>query len=239
MCRVPKSVRAEVGRTCTGGEHWIGLDLGGTTVSAVLVDGDGTVLASASEKIPPADKSPTGVAQHMAAAARAVLSSGQVGIDAVTGIGIGSPGNLDYAAGMVRNAANFPTWHDVPLCELVAAELAAPCLVVLENDANAALLAEVWTGAAKGRQNVVMVTLGTGIGGGAVVDGQLLRGANGMATEIGHMIVCKDGRLNSSTGVRGVSEEYGSAGGIARWAREAADGHPFRSPPVCRCLSRP
>jgi len=74
--------------------------------------------------------------------------------------------------------------RDVPLCDLIAQDLQASCPLILENDANAALLAECWAGAAKGKRNVVMITLGTGIGGGAVVDGQLLRGANGMAAEV-------------------------------------------------------
>jgi len=212
-------------------EYWIGLDLGGTTVSAVLVDSMGAILAKTSQKIPEDAKTPNKIASNLAAAAETVLESSGVSLLEISGIGLGTPGNLDFDLGLVKNASNFPDWKDVPLPAMVEAALeikiatvdgSKPCQwpVVLENDANAALLAEVWAGAGKGKDHVVMITLGTGIGGGVWSDGRVLKGARGMAGEIGHMILERDGRLNSGTGVRGIAEEYASAGGIGRWGRE-------------------
>jgi len=201
----------------------VGVDLGATTITAVVVSDGGLVMGRLSEKLAE-DRSPEVIADQLAGAVEAVRVAAGVLPGALTGIGVGSPGGLDCDMGVVRVAANFPLWDHVHLCAMVEASMevsregsAVP--VVLENDANAALLAEVWCGAAANKTNAAMITLGSGIGGAAVVDGNLLRGSTSMAGEIGHAIVERNGVLNEATGVHGISEEYASAGGLGRQAR--------------------
>jgi glucokinase len=131
-----------------------------------------------------------------------------------------SPGLLEYERGIVKAAANLP-WRDVPLTQLIADKLGVDrSSVVLENDGNTALLAELWVGAAKGKQDVVLLTLGTGIGAGIVCGGHLLHGHNGYAGELGHMILMPGGRPNAGTGVNGIWESYGSASAVRQRASE-------------------
>merc|ERR1719464_1105582 len=130
-------------------------------------------------------------------------------MDRVAAIGIGAPGNLDCAAGVVRNAANFD-WKDAPLSAALTAGTGRPTF--LENDANAAVLAEWWAGAGAGEdiKHLIMVTLGSGVGGGVVSDDRLIRGMQGLAGELGHAIIepcigdAARGRPNPSTGVHGI-----------------------------------
>merc|ERR1719329_225204 len=122
---------------------------------------------------------------------------------------------------MVVATANLRGWVKVPITKLVAKEMEMDeSRVVLERDANTALLAEVWVGAARGRENVVMLTLGTGVGGAILSDGRLLRGSTGAAGELGHQILIPDGRSYGSAGVGGILEAYASAGPMAGRAIE-------------------
>src|SRR5690606_231326 len=106
--------------------------------------------------------------------------------------GIGAPGICDFDQGLIRFAPNLK-WSDVPLTELVAAELGLSLPVYLENDANCAALGEQWCGAAQGAKHVVLLTLGTGVGGGLIFDGRIYRGVGGYSGEIGHMIIDPEG----------------------------------------------
>lgn len=206
-------------RTAKSAKVWIGVDLGGTTVSVGSVNDSGNLLCLASEDI--AERSFAAVCALIVKLIRSVADDtpGMVNVqESVAGIGIGAPGMLDIEQGMVRRMANL-AWEDAPLVDTVAS--LTGCCVVLENDANTALLAETWIGAARGLSDVVMVTLGSGIGGAAICNGVLLRGAAGLGMEIGHMVMERGGRLSQGTGVRGVYEEYGSARAVGIIAREA------------------
>jgi len=131
----------------------------------------------------------------------------------VKGIGVGCPGIIDFKKGTLVRLANFPNWSNVPLGPIL--ETRTGLSVKVENDANVALLSEIWSGKSRATgklKNVSMVTLGTGVGSAFIVDGRLLRGANGMAGELGHCILEPHGdRYSESTGVYGILEDYASA----------------------------
>lgn len=147
---------------------------------------------------------------------------GRQGVDPrrIVGLGAGLPGALDPARGIVFMAPNLG-WRDVPARDLLAERIRLP--VVVENDANCAALGEWWAGAGRGSRLMVALTLGTGIGGGILTDGRVLRGVSGAAGEIGHLSIDYEGRP-CSCGSRGCLEAYGSGPAIAARAREALDG---------------
>jgi glucokinase len=134
------------------------------------------------------------------------------------GAGIGIPGIIDMQTGMLRKSANLPGFEDYPVRREIERRLGAR--VVLENDANVAALGEQWLGAARGIGNVAVVTLGTGIGGGIVLEGKIWHGMNGMAGEFGHVTVEPQGYL-CGCGNHGCAERYASASAIMRMAGEA------------------
>jgi len=194
----------------------IGIDLGATTINVGLFAFDGSSRGALSRPI--TDWSFAGVVKQIVSVMQSVLDTAQVTTEDIDCIGIGSPGSLDTDKGIVRKAANFD-WVEAPLThELSVAMANTP--VVLLNDAEAALQGEVWNGVAVGKRHVVMLTLGSGIGGGILVDKKVVRGCSGLAGELGHAIMKIGGRMNEGTGVRGVSEEYGSCGGIKRHAEK-------------------
>jgi glucokinase len=162
-------------------EAAIGIDLGGTELRAAVVSADGRVLAHARTETAAMD-GPDAVIGQMAALV------GQIrGAHHILGVGIGSPGPLDAAAGRVVHAPTLRGWNDVPLATLAAERLGLP--VRIDNDANVAALAEWRFGAGRGLRHIVYVTVSTGIGGGVIVDGRLLHGRGSLAGEIGHMAI--------------------------------------------------
>jgi len=196
---------------------FVGIDLGGTTISAGTVDDNGALLGGSVQSVPLGeDHDPQLVVAKMWAQAQLALRSAGCSMDDVVGIGVCTPGLLNVKEGIVDAAANLRGWVKVPITKLVAREFKIDerC-VVLEHDANTALLAEVWIGAARGKENVVMLTLGTGVGGAMFCDGRLLRGSTGAAGELGHQIVVPDGRSYGHAGVGGILEAYASAGAVA------------------------
>jgi glucokinase len=137
----------------------------------------------------------------------------------VTAVGVGAPGVIKMDKGIVVKSPNFPDWNNLPLKEELENALHIP--VVIENDANAAALGEQWRGAGHGIGSMILVTLGTGVGGGIVLDSRIWHGADGMAGEIGHMTIIPDGRL-CGCGNTGCLEMYASARGIVQSYREEA-----------------
>jgi glucokinase len=140
-------------------------------------------------------------------------------------VGVALPGFFDTHAGVVRSSPNFPTWADVPFESLLRDRLGVS--VAVENDANAAVLGEAWVGAAQGLDDVVLITLGTGVGTGFLVNGGLVRGARGAAAEGGHVAIVPDGRP-CGCGRRGCLETYASGPGVVATATEewAGEGRP-------------
>ncbi len=202
------------------GEAAVGVDLGGTNIKVGLVTPSGDVVARHATATH-AEGGFSAVAARICDAVRECLRRAGERVDTIAGVGVGSPGTIDHRAGVVRFSPNLPGWRDVPLRETLAEGLGVRC--VIENDANAAALAEQWLGAGKGERSLVLLTLGTGIGGGIVLDGQVWHGANGAAGELGHTCIDPDGpRCNC--GNRGCLETYASATGMVRRMREAIEG---------------
>ena len=153
-----------------------------------------------------------------AAVEEALRRAGLTAADCAS-IGIGSPGTCDPETGVVARAYNLG-WKDVPVCRMLTEHFGLPAH--LGNDANCAALGEATAGAAKGTRNMLMVTLGTGVGGGIIINGQLYTGCNGIAGEIGHMVIRKDGEP-CNCGRRGCLEAYCSAASLVRFAERALE----------------
>jgi glucokinase len=192
----------------------VGIDVGGTKCAAFRVAADGTVLDRLQE-ITPADD-PEAL---LALVERLVL---QMASDDVRAIGIGAAGMVDHRTGVLRYAPNL-SWRELPLRGRVARATGLP--VTVDNDANAAAWGEFRHGAGRDVSDMLLVTVGTGIGGGIVAGGRLYRGAHGLAAEIGHIIVEPGGPL-CGCGNRGCWEQVASGRAIDRLGREAAVSHP-------------
>ena len=195
----------------------VGVDLGGTNIKVGVVGPAGQVLQrhrAATE----ADRGPAAVAANICAAVRRCVAGAGLQLEAVDGLGVGSPGTIDMEAGVVLFSPNLPGWRQIPLKEMVEGDLGLPC--ILDNDANVAALAEQWIGAGRGCSSLVLLTLGTGIGGGIVLDGRIWHGANGVAGEVGHMSINPDG-VRCACGNRGCFEAYASATAMVRRMQEA------------------
>jgi glucokinase len=197
------------------GRAAIGLDVGGTKVAGLLVDEDGEVLARGSSGTPATDAQ--AIMATIVQVAGELRGSGQP-----VAIGIGAAGMVDFAAGTMRWAPNL-AWSELPIRDLVSEQIDLPCIV--ENDANAAAWGEYRFGAASGYRHVLMVTVGTGIGGGIVADGALYRGAHGFAGEIGHVIV-EPGGPECGCGNRGCWEQVASGHALDRLGRLAVETRP-------------
>lgn len=213
------------------GNLYIGLDLGGTTLSSGLISEDGTVLLTKAERLGE-DRSVKGIVAKLVQHTLWLCAEQKLDVQGITGIGLGVPGINDYDLGVVVGAAAFPDWKNVPLTELVSAQC-GQVPTFLENDANAALGAEVWVGAARGKTNAVMVTLGTGVGGALLVNGNMVYGI-GMAGEVGHTILYKNGRA-CGCGQRGCYERYVSASGIVVTATDNAEFRALHGPGAIEC----
>lgn len=195
----------------------VGLDVGGTKVLAVAVDPTAPATVLASRR----DDTPGGVEALVAVLADAVAHLGDLVARPVAAVGVGVPALVDRQ-GIPRYATHLPELRGVALGDALAERLGVT--VAVDNDANAAALAEAHLGAGMGEAEVLLITLGTGIGGGLVRNGELVRGASGFAGEPGHMVVDRDG-LACPCGRRGCWEQYASGTGLATLARRAvADG---------------
>ncbi|HYO47315.1 MAG TPA: ROK family protein [Gemmatimonadota bacterium] len=195
-----------------------GVDVGGTDCKVGVVDADGRVRAVTEFETP---ASPETAVREIERACTALAAEVGAGIDR---LGLGVPGPLDLERGVIVQAPNLG-WRDVPLRDMVADALGCP--VVMDNDANAAAFGEAWVGAGRGARVLLLVTLGTGVGGGVVEDGRVFHGARGLAVEIGHMVAVAGGRA-CSCGKRGCVEAYFSAHALREQAAEigVGDGDP-------------
>ncbi|MGO9606185.1 MAG: ROK family protein [Candidatus Binataceae bacterium] len=189
----------------------IGLDMGGTNIRTAAVSPQGKVLMlrhAASN----ADSPASVVAENIAAQVRALEHAARDrGWGGPRAIGVAVPGPLNVFTGTVMAAPHVAAWRAFPLKQRLEAALGRR--VVVENDANAWALGEFWRGVARGRRNVVLLTLGTGVGGGLIVDGKIVHGLSGMAGELGHVIVDPDGAL-CDCGAHGCLETYASSSGM-------------------------
>jgi len=196
----------------------IGIDLGGTNIKGALVNSGGHII-SKQKAATLANTGPRAVAERISRIIGDLESQAAAAGKKVAGIGVGIPGQADQTRGTVFFAPNLH-WRDVPLVEYLRSRTILP--VYLENDANAAAMGEQWLGAGRGSVNMVMITIGTGIGGGLILNGSLYSGTNGSAGEVGHMVIDPDGPL-CSCGRRGCLETLTSAAAMVRMAKEAID----------------
>jgi len=187
-------------------DRCVGIDLGGTFIKFVSTDRNGG--ASEVFELPTVASGPEGLVAQMARGARMAMEKDGLSPDQVPGVGVGSPGPLDLAAGVVLASPNLAGMVNVPLRDMIAEQLDLP--VVLENDANAAAYGEYMSGAGKGASDIVVLTLGTGVGGGVVIGGEVLHGAHQIGAELGHMILVPDGEP-CGCGQHGCLEQYCSA----------------------------
>ncbi len=199
-------------------DYAVGIDLGGTNIRGGLVRPDGSVALRKSIKAE-VDGGPDHVIDRIAGLVGELLAEGGVTESDVAGVCVGSPGPLDSRTGVIHSAPNLG-WTDVPLADGLADRLSVP--VFVENDANAAAYGEAWAGAGREARCALMLTLGTGIGGGIVIDGELWRGVNDTGAELGHVTIKYDGH-RCACGVPGCIETYASASAVARRMKEAVE----------------
>lgn len=193
----------------------LGIDIGGTNTVFGLVDTRGMVIASGSIKTAKHSNIDDYIDELYTEATR--LMEANDAVDKVHGIGIGAP-NANYFTGTIEDGVNLPWPTPIPLAELVSAKFGIP--VAITNDANAAAIGEMTYGAARGLKDFIMITLGTGVGSGIVINGQVVYGHDGFAGELGHMIVKRNNGRLCGCGRTGCLEAYCSATGVARTARE-------------------
>lgn len=193
----------------------IGIDVGGTKVAALLAGEDGRVLERTAGETPAED--PDATMEVLYRLAEELRAAGEP-----EAVGVGAAGMVDFEAGALRWAPNI-AWRELPVRDLVAERTGLPCIV--DNDANAAAWGEHRFGAARGYRDVLVVTVGTGIGGGIVAGGELYRGAHGFAAEIGHVIV-EPGGPECNCGNRGCWEQVASGRALERLGRVASEANP-------------
>jgi len=192
----------------------LGIDLGGTKIATGVVSSRGD-LSGLVTMATPANEGPEAVIDAMVAAAHRSLEASAAREEDLAGVGVGAPGPVDSARACVVRPPNLPGWKDIALRDELACRLARP--VTLDNDANAAGLAEAHLGAGRGCSPLLYLTVSTGIGGALLLDGRLLRGASGAAGELGHIVLDPEGPP-CGCGSRGCLEALSSGTAIAREA---------------------
>lgn len=202
-------------------KYYVGIDLGGTNIVAGVVDEEYNIIAKASTKTncPRPEKK---IADDMAKMALQAVENAGLTIDQIEWVGIGTPGIANSSTGIIEYSNNLG-FKNTPMVKYIQETINKP--VFIENDANAAAYGEFVAGAAKGAKNAVCITLGTGVGGGIIVDGKIYAGSNFAGAEIGHTVIEVDG-AQCSCGRKGCFEAYSSATGLIRMTKEAIAEHP-------------
>lgn len=197
-------------------KYIVGIDLGGMSAKAALFSEDGELLCEEKVKTCSADGF-DGTMQKLATLAETVAKKGGVSLDEVLSIGVGSPGVVDSRRGVVMRWSNFD-WNDVPFSETLSRLTKRP--VYVANDANVAALGEAKFGATAQYQSSILLTIGTGVGGGIVFDGKLIEGFHSAGAELGHITI-REGGLPCACGRRGCYEKYASTTALIRQTRLA------------------
>ncbi len=193
----------------------LGIDLGGTNIVAGVVDKNYKIVARASCKTA-VPRPESEICDSMAEVAKKAIEKAKITIDDIQSIGIGVPGAVNPKTGVIEYSANlfFHNWEVVKMMEERLGKK-----VLIENDANAAALGEYLAGSAKGAKNAVAITLGTGVGGGIIIDGKIYSGSNFAGAELGHMVIVKDGK-ECACGRHGCWETYASATGLINLTKQ-------------------
>jgi len=201
-------------------DYVIGVDIGGTNIRAGAVDHQGTILS----RMRISTEARLG-GEVILDKLQRVVSDLQKSVPdrRLKAVGFGIPGAIRSREGIVTQAPNVPSWDGLPIRKLLEDRIQCACFI--ENDANAVALGEMWVGAGRGYSHICCLTLGTGVGGGVIIDGELLRGADGMAAELGHIPIQADGvRCNCES--RGCLEMFASATGILQMLHSASSRDP-------------
>ena len=196
-----------------------GIDLGGTNIKVGLVDDQGQLLGYRSVPTEVEQGAEAG-ARRMADVVRQIADSAEVGMADVARVGLATPGTMDIPGGRLLKPVNFPSWHDFPIRDRVSHHCGRP--VTYENDANAAAYGEFWLGAGHDLPSLIMLTLGTGVGGGIIIGDLTIDGQHSHGGECGHIIIdsADDARM-CNCGQRGHLEAYCSATAVVRRTEEA------------------
>lgn len=202
-------------------KYYVGIDLGGTNIVAGVVDENYNIIATAKTKTncPRPEKA---IADDMAKMALEAVKNAKLTIDDIEWVGIGTPGIANSKTGIIEYSNNLG-FNNTPMVKYIQETIDKP--VFIENDANAAAYGEYVAGAAKGAKNAVCITLGTGVGGGIIIDGKIYSGSNFAGAEIGHTVIEVDG-AECSCGRKGCFEAYSSATGLIRMTKEAISENP-------------
>jgi len=212
---------------------YIGIDLGGTFIKTCLMDDSGRPK-DIIQRPTPTGQGGQAVIEAMGAGGLEILRGNGIARGDVAGVGIGSPGPLDMANGVVLATPNIPGLAGLPMRDRVGESIGSPA--VLENDANAAGYGEYVAGTGAGLESLVLLTLGTGIGSGIILAGQILHGAHGVGGEAGHIIVVAGGEP-CGCGQRGCLERYSSATYMAGWAAGQVQRRDWKGP-LAEALAR-
>ena len=202
-------------------KYYIGIDMAGTNILAVLENENFQILTNASVKtnLPRPEQE---IAADMAAVARQAAEEAGLSLDQIEWVGVGTPGIANSATGIIEYSNNLG-FCNTPMVQYLEEALGRPAFI--ENDANAAAYGEYVAGAAKGAKHAVCITLGTGVGGGIIIDGKIYCGSNFGGAEIGHTVIDVNGPM-CSCGRKGCFEVFSSATGLIRMTKEALAAHP-------------
>ena len=195
----------------------VGMDIGGTNLKAGLLTERGEMLERCMVRVVEEDKSEEGIINAAERALIKLFSVSGFGADSIIGVGVGCAGVIDTFNGIITKSPHFPAWKDFAFAARLSGRIGLP--VKLENDVNAIARGEKWCGAAVGEDNFICMALGTGLGGAICLNGQIWRGVDGMAGEVGHICIDPDG-APCNCGSRGCLETVASATGLVRRVKE-------------------
>lgn len=198
---------------------YVGIDLGGTSIKMAFITQDGLILNKWDTPTNTTDNG-INIPSEIICSIQYQMERASISMDQIIGIGIGAPAFLEMNTGFVYHAVNIG-WRNFPLKETLEKLSGLP--VFVDNDANAAALGEMWKGSGEGSQTIIFVTLGTGVGGGIIINGEIVHGTNGMAGEIGHIMVEPGGGAPCNCGKSGCLETVASATGLVRITKEQID----------------
>lgn len=198
----------------------LGIDIGGTSIKGAAVDEKGHIYDKFNVPVESGEAQEVTV-NKMVDAIKTYLKTNHFD-EPISAIGLGIPGSIDAKNGIVTYSNNLH-WNDLNIVKILNEHFAVP--IKITNDANAAALGEAKFGAGRIYSNVVMLTLGTGLGSGVIIDGKIYEGSDGTGAELGHVVICKDG-VKCTCGRRGCLEQYASATALVRQTKEALELHP-------------
>ncbi len=193
----------------------VGIDLGGTNIAVGVVDDNYNIIGSGKVKTKaprPADE----ICDDIATAVKLAVANANLTMDDIGFVGIGAPGSINPATGIIGFSNNLG-FENTPIVEMLESRIGKK--IIIDNDANAAAVGEMLAGAGKGCNNIVAVTLGTGVGGGTIIDGKMLLGSNFAGGELGHTVIDMDG-IQCNCGRKGCWEAYASATALVRQTKE-------------------